>query len=289
MIKRERTGALVWRLIYPLLIMLGVEIVIQFGFMLYFLIPGIQSGIYDDFSSVGIQQLTNDFVSEYGMTITILRNVILIPLYFFFIKRDEKYDIALERKVYYENYDKRFILLVLPLGIAMALGFNILISISGLMSISKSYKQIEEISYSSNYFIQILSACILAPLFEEFLMRGLLYGRLRYHLNAPLSIVITAALFGIIHGNIVQFAYAFLVGIVLAYSYDKFKTIVVPVILHCITNLTSVVVTALLPSIGSTASMGVNIAVMVVSFAVITACICILEHKFVRRPVQDSN
>lgn len=95
--------------------------------------------------------------------------------------------------------------------------------------------------------MEIVSAVIAAPILEELLFRGMIYRRLRDFCNAKLAIIISAVFFGVFHGNLVQFVYAFIIGLMLAYVYEKMKTIWAPIVFHVGANLLSVLITELIP------------------------------------------
>ena len=63
------------------------------------------------------------------------------------------------------------------------------------------------------FTVAVTRACILAPLGEELLFRGALFGWLRRRLNAVLTIMLTAALFAIIHMMPVVFPLTFVFGL----------------------------------------------------------------------------
>ena len=71
--------------------------------------------------------------------------------------------------------------------------------------------------------------------------------RLRDFCNAKLAIIISAVFFGVFHGNLVQFVYAFIIGLMLAYVYEKMKTIWATIVFHVGANLLSVLITELIP------------------------------------------
>ena len=79
-------------------------------------------------------------------------------------------------------------------------------------------------------------AGILFPILEELLFRRLLCNRL-LPLGEKKAIIISALIFGFIHGNLYQFAYAFLLGLVLGYIYVKTGKLIYTIIFHCIINL----------------------------------------------------
>lgn len=94
-----------------------------------------------------------------------------------------------------------------------------------------------------------LGACILGPLCEELLFRGLLAGRLARYGHKPAAFV-SALLFGLYHANLSQFFYAFLLGLLLAYAYFYTGSLTAPLLLHMLFNLYGSFVVLLLPEEG---------------------------------------
>ncbi|MDY3618287.1 CPBP family intramembrane glutamic endopeptidase [Agathobaculum sp.] len=82
----------------------------------------------------------------------------------------------------------------------------------------------------------ILSACVLAPICEEFLFRGVIADRLARY-GQGRAAVISALLFGLFHGNLTQFFYAFGLGLLLAAVYFKTGQLIVPITLHTLYNV----------------------------------------------------
>lgn len=82
----------------------------------------------------------------------------------------------------------------------------------------------------------ILVTVILAPIFEELLFRKLLLERLSVY-GSKFAIIITAVAFGLFHGNLDQFFYATLVGLVLGYVAVKSGNWLYSVLIHMVMNL----------------------------------------------------
>lgn len=76
---------------------------------------------------------------------------------------------------------------------------------------------LEEVSGSADSFSLFLYAGVLAPISEELLFRGYVLGVLRPY-GKKFSIVCSALLFALFHGNLLQAPYAFLAGLVLGYT-----------------------------------------------------------------------
>ncbi len=70
---------------------------------------------------------------------------------------------------------------------------------------------------SGAVWLIILYSVIIAPVIEEIIFRGLVFGYARKVFPVWLAILFQAALFGIYHWNLVQGIYAFVLGIFLGY------------------------------------------------------------------------
>lgn len=84
-------------------------------------------------------------------------------------------------------------------------------------------------------FLQI---CIIAPVIEEILMRGVVLGGLKKH-NVKAALIISAVLFSLLHFNMVQTLSAFICGIFLGLLYIKTESILCCMITHCGYNMLS--------------------------------------------------
>ena len=88
---------------------------------------------------------------------------------------DTRLDVYYERDFKYTDYRKTWLILLVPAGICAAIGFNGLVSLSGIEKFSKAYQAVEKITYSGNLFVQIMASAIAAPIVEELLFRGLIF------------------------------------------------------------------------------------------------------------------
>ena len=113
--------------------------------------------------------------------------------------------------------------ILVNLGISILKGSNIINPISDLLS-------------KVNVFETIIFVGILAPIMEEIIFRKILLSRLR-KFGDFFSIFLSALAFGMFHGNLSQFFYAFALGCIFAYIVIKTGTIKYSIILHMIINL----------------------------------------------------
>ena len=87
----------------------------------------------------------------------------------------------------------------------------------------------------ANVYAEILVVCICAPVVEELVFRKLLLDRIREY-GEGTAILISGLTFGLFHGNLFQFFYAFGLGALFAYVYLRTGRLRYPIILHVIIN-----------------------------------------------------
>ena len=83
----------------------------------------------------------------------------------------------------------------------------------------------------------LLTAVILAPLGEESLLRGIAFPALRRHWPPLASAFVTAAVFSVLHGNLVQIVLTVPLGILLAFVYEGAQRLWPVVTAHVLFNL----------------------------------------------------
>lgn len=86
------------------------------------------------------------------------------------------------------------------------------------------------------WWARILCYEIVAPISEELVFRQVIYKRLRGISSVWVAIIISALLFGLYHGNLVQGIYAFIMGCLLALVYEWTGSFAAPVLFHMIAN-----------------------------------------------------
>jgi membrane protease YdiL (CAAX protease family) len=84
--------------------------------------------------------------------------------------------------------------------------------------------------------LAVVSMTIVAPLVEEIVFRGLLFGALASRLGILASALITALLFGAIHGDVLFFPAIAALGLVTALAYAATGNLWVAIILHALNN-----------------------------------------------------
>lgn len=101
-------------------------------------------------------------------------------------------------------------------------------------------------------WLTVLSVVICAPIVEEIIFRKMFIDRLAPH-GGALAVVISSIAFMLIHSNIYQFPYAFMVGLLLGYVYLRSGEIKYTIAIHMIMNFLGSV--AILPLEDATLKM----------------------------------
>lgn len=89
---------------------------------------------------------------------------------------------------------------------------------------------------NSNVIVSALIVGIIGPIVEELMFRKIFIDRLNPYGEA-VCVFFPALMFGLFHGNLYQFFYAFLIGAVFSYIYVKTGKIIYSTILHIFINL----------------------------------------------------
>ena len=85
----------------------------------------------------------------------------------------------------------------------------------------------------------VLSVAVFPAFLEEFFFRGVLLGTLS-KFGKPFAIFTSSLLFGLIHGNLVQIPFAFLVGIILSFAVLESGSIWTGIVIHFLNNFISI-------------------------------------------------
>ncbi|MBO5032520.1 MAG: CPBP family intramembrane metalloprotease [Lachnospiraceae bacterium] len=102
---------------------------------------------------------------------------------------------------------------------------------------SEKYEVVETIQYSVPIWLGILLYGVISPLVEEMVFRGVVYNRIKRFYNVPKAVVCSALLFGMFHGNLPQFLYGTVMGIIIALCYEHLNCFAAPVLVHMSANI----------------------------------------------------
>lgn len=92
-------------------------------------------------------------------------------------------------------------------------------------------------------WITLISVSVFAPLFEEWLCRGVILRGLLQKTHPVSAILVSAAFFAILHMNPWQALAAFMLGVLFGYVYYRTGSLKLTMLMHCVNNTMAVVFT----------------------------------------------
>ncbi len=181
-------------------------------------------------------------LTEYTVPIEGLAALLTIPILAVMFHRDRVKELAagVLGKVKAPAVDY---LSVIIMGAALCIGLNGLFMISGLSTGDESYVETMEIMYSPSLPMQLLCMGLLSPVSEELTYRGLVYKRMRGESSFLMAAIYSTLIFAIMHGYLVSMIYAFVMGFIFAWLYEKYGSVLAPVAAHMTANIISVLAT----------------------------------------------
>ena len=102
------------------------------------------------------------------------------------------------------------------------------------------------------FLLSLIATAVVPPLVEEFACRGIILGSLR-RFGDGFAVLISAILFGLMHGNFDQMPFAFMVGLALGYIVVKTDSLWIAVAVHAANNFISVAFEYLLAGLSQNA------------------------------------
>ncbi|WP_195972674.1 CPBP family intramembrane glutamic endopeptidase [Clostridium thermobutyricum] len=174
-------------------------------------------------------------------------NLIIIS----FILSSKEYRIKDRIKIKKIPIKKYINILILSIGMTILMLF-----LSGILSnLLHSYNNVaNQLLVARVSIVQSIITVILIPIYEEIFYRGIIFGYLRKNFNGGVAVLIQALVFGVVHLNLVQSIYTFILGIILAIIYIYSDSILGSITAHIIFNLLGLIVlptlVAKIPSIG---------------------------------------
>lgn len=184
--------------------------------------------------------LVQVFKPEWLMDANISMAISILPMYLIGMP----VLIALVKTIPAERVEKKkmkaghFVLAALMcFGLAYASNFigTLLTTVIGLLKGSMVQNAIMDIATSINLLFVVLYMVICAPLIEEYVFRKLIVDRtVKY--GQGVAVLLSGLMFGLFHGNLNQFIYAFSLGCFLAFLYVKTGNLKITIAIHMIFN-----------------------------------------------------
>ena len=240
-------GKRVWRIIYPILIYIACQYVVQFAYIFvkmfdYLKIYGIETAMSESGMLEITDKLLGDILND-TLIITLTCNLLVIGVLFAVYMNDKKKTEA--ENPLHLNTVRSPLTYFLNVSVSASscivgnifLSYIVAIAVAVFgENITASYDYVADAIGNSNVALQLFCVVLIGPIAEELLMRGIVFKRLRSGMNAFGAAVISSCIFGLIHGNWVQFIYAFIIGIIAAYIYEFTRNLAAPIVFHIVAN-----------------------------------------------------
>lgn len=129
-------------------------------------------------------------------------------------------------------------LLCFLLGASLAMCLNLLVSLLRVDRLFPGYSTtVKPWLFRFPLATGILLYGVVTPVIEEVIFRMLFFKKLCVYVVAEAAGIASAVIFGIYHGNAVQFIYAFIFGLILAYVYWRFDLLISAILVHSAANI----------------------------------------------------
>lgn len=216
---KESKAMKMWSLLYPVFI--------------YFVVTSVAIIILD----YVLPETTNSKLFR-----QLLTSLAAFPFLLSYYRQDQKSRGAWKSREYFRmiRIKPADFLWMLLIGACFAIALNNLFGMMHLSDYSVSYTEITKTFYTGRLALEFLALCVVIPIVEELLYRGIVYKRAADWLGIRCAVVVSAVIFGLIHMNLVQFLYAALFGLLLAYFVEVTGNLTGAVAAHMAANLTSV-------------------------------------------------
>lgn len=264
----------VWILLYPWLIYMGATWLVLFCFAVRYMLmnPDAIGGAptWQDMLLQSERLLA--YVDQHYVYIAILSAAVSLPLFYLFYKKDRQKEMreGFVREQWQPAHPASLPLSLL-LGAGAAVTLNHVLIYSGIYDLLiDGFSDAASVLYQNQFWLELLGVGIIVPMAEEMLFRGLIYRRIRWQLDAKAAIPFSAFLFALFHMNLLQGIYAFLIGLLLAFAFERTHNIWVPVLIHVGANILSVLLSeisalqAIYDPANTSLFIGVSLGAMVI-------------------------
>ena len=211
----------------------------MFMMLLLFLVGSILGSIL----TVVLSLISPDFANIYGMMISY--PVMFIPPMLYASsqsRRNEAFEngYALDSSNFGQN--RWWVMVVAVMFSTTSLAFICEPLMKVLPQTPEWFEQImNSILKNSPLWVTLISVSVFAPLFEEWLCRGIVLRGLLTKMNPAWAIVVSAAFFAVLHMNPWQALPAFILGVLFGYVYYKTGSLKLTMLMHFTNNTMSAI------------------------------------------------
>lgn len=168
------------------------------------------------------------------------------------------------------------------------LNYKLTTAIPGMQEFYDNFMQLMGSVVEGPFWCSFLVVAVFAPIFEEWMCRGMVLRGLLTRMKPGWAIVVSALFFAVMHANPWQALNAFIIGVVMGYVYYKTGSLWLTMLIHFVNN-GSAVVLAQFASLEETdywieiMPLSVYIPLCIAGVAILVACL----WAFKRIPLQQ--
>ena len=129
------------------------------------------------------------------------------------------------------------------LTVTFGMVVSLILSLLQLPFFDQGFQEVNDTLSGAAIPIQIFAVCLVCPICEELIFRGLVQRRIRDYAGPKKAVILSALLFGIYHMNLTQGLFAFAVGILLAVMYEKYGDLRPVLLMHIANNTWNTLIT----------------------------------------------
>lgn len=241
---KKKWTAIAWTALY-MAITFMVQLMLSFAYgMIAFFVAFQSAGRTMDTGAVqeSIQYAMGLLTKGWMMIlITLLCDMVLMAgfgTWYYFRERQYPF-----RPNYKSAFSLKNIGYIIVMGVLGQYASNLIATLTGVLipSAMDSYEDLAQnfdLSTASPV-LMILAVCIVGHIAEELVFRGMIFGKLRRAFSFWPAAIISGIMFGVFHMNIMQGVYASVLGVLLAYVYEKTQTIFGSIFFHIVFNASS--------------------------------------------------
>lgn len=172
-----------------------------------------------------------------------LSGLTLFALFFFYNKIVHKNATACAKINF--KFGVRNLIIVIMLAFIVLLGLNQFVNLFAYVVSLAGYNPDTSMPLPLNtplwLILNLLVLAVIPAISEELIYRGIILNGLR-KFGSAVAVFVSAIIFTIAHGSLMQFLYQFALGVVLGYVVVKTGSVVASIILHFLNNATVIVV-----------------------------------------------
>lgn len=150
------------------------------------------------------------------------------------------------------------------LAVAMIANFAVSILTENLSVFGISDKSNSDIISQGfdNLFLDIIATAVVPAIVEEFALRGIFMGAMR-KFGDPVAIITSSIIFSLLHGNLSQIPFAFILGLALGYAACKTNSLIPSILIHFLNNFYAVISAAIISNGKSESLSGYIISIII--------------------------